>query len=903
MQMSIFDGNIDYKMKKPIRLIEFFAGYGSQSKALEELKEWGVVFQHWKICEWAVRSIQAYKDLHFENDNTDYSKDYPQEVIINRLARWGISANYNEPMTKEQIKRLGEKEQRKIYNNIIATHNLVNIQQVRGKDLKIEETEKYDYFLTYSFPCFTADSLVLTKCGYKRICDVSCEDLVLSHDNKYHRVKSVFNNGFHDVYKINAMGVDEIKTTINHRFYVREKHHKGHKWTRYFGEPKWKELKDLTKNDYLGISINQECRAIVSNKLPTQNEHFWWIIGRYLGDGWIRQQGGIIICCGKNKLEEITYHLDKLDWHYTIAEERTIYKIHISKKVLSDYVSQFGCGAGNKHLTQDILDLPVWYLEYFIQGYMSADGCFTNGVYKATSISRELIYGIAQCVAKVYKTPYRIYAIEPPKTKIIEDRLVNQNKWYQLVFKTKKCKQDKAFYEDGYIWYPIKTIEYIGKNNVYDIEVENSHSFTIQNTIVHNCQDLSKAGFQKGMGKGSGTRSGMLWEVERILDELNEEQSQLPKVLLMENVPDVIGTGAIKDFSKWLAKLEQLGYKCYWKVLNSKNFGIPQNRERCFMVSILGDYFYSFPQEIKLNYKLIDVLENKVDEKYYLSKKALNGKLNTNFKVSTLECVLPQEDGCCRTLCARDYKDPKCVIEPIACEIRTDEGIRTFEDNVMGTLRTIDACGSKHIIEPTLKEKLCDRLVESGLLKVGDVINHSYTNGLNGKNPNSRQTLSDYIESQNGICNTLTTRPDVLGIAVDDLTTKNKRLVQMVEDGKININKCEAIDIFNQSTHEEMHTIKTNIDKGNMTAITQNLRIRKLTPKECFRLMGIKDTDFEKIAENQSNSSLYHLAGDSIVVPVLVAIFGQMIDGFDFNEYITKFYKDMSYEQRERKSE
>ncbi len=189
----------------------------------------------------------------------------------------------------------------------------------------------------------------------------------------------------------------------------------------------------------------------------------------------------------------------------------------------------------------------------------------------------------------------------------------------------------------------------------------------------------------------------------------------MPRILLMENVPDVIGSGAIKDFAKWLGKLESLGYKCYWKVLNAKDFGIPQNRERCFMISILGDYFYGFPQTISLTYKLVNVLETKVDEKFYLSQKAINGKLNTQFNVSSLEMILPQKDGCCRTLCARDYKDPKCVIEPIACELRTDEGIRTFNDNVMGTLRTIDACGQKHIIEPTMKEQLCDRLVESAI--------------------------------------------------------------------------------------------------------------------------------------------------------------------------------------------
>jgi DNA (cytosine-5)-methyltransferase 1 len=362
----------------------------------------------------------------------------------------------------------------------------------------------------------------------------------------------------------------------------------------------------------------------------------------------------------------------------------------------------------------------------------------------------------------------------------------------------------------------------------------------------------------------------------------------------MENVPDVIGSKNLPHFRDWRDKLESMGYKCYWQVLNSKDYGIPQNRERCFMISILGDYFYAFPQEIKLPRKLIDMLETQVDEKYYLSQKAIKGKLETKFRVTSFEGCLPQEDGCCRTLCARDYKDPKCVVEieePIACELRCDEGIRTFKDNIMGTLRTIDGCGDKHIIEPTLKEQLCDRLVESGLLKVGTVINHSYTNGLNGKNPNSRQTLEDYIESENGICNTLTTRPDVLGVAVEDLTTKNKRLASMVD--KIDPTKCQAIDMFNQSVHEEMHTIKTNVDRANMTAITQNLRIRKLTPRECFRLMGVRDENFERIAKSQSNASLYHLAGDSIVVAVLVAVLSHFVDGFDFNQYIYDFYKQI----------
>ena len=135
---------------KPIRLIELFAGYGSQALALKYL---GANFEHWKICEWAVKSIQAYKDLHFGDDNTDYSATKTQDEVIDYLYNKGISANYNEPMTIDQIKRLGEEKQRVIYNNLIATHNLVSVCNCHASDLEISDTDKYTYIMTYSFPC------------------------------------------------------------------------------------------------------------------------------------------------------------------------------------------------------------------------------------------------------------------------------------------------------------------------------------------------------------------------------------------------------------------------------------------------------------------------------------------------------------------------------------------------------------------------------------------------------------------------------------------------------------------------------------------------------------------------------------------------------------------------------
>ena len=121
------------------------------------------------------------------------------------------------------------------------------------------------------------------------------------------------------------------------------------------------------------------------------------------------------------------------------------------------------------------------------------------------------------------------------------------------------------------------------------------------------------------MSKGSGTRSGLLWEVERILTEIRDNHGELPQILFMENVPQVHGNKNIDDFKKWLEFLESLGYTNYWQDLNAKNYGVAQNRNRCFMFSFLGNYSYNFPTAIPLEKKLKDYLEDNVDEKYYIN--------------------------------------------------------------------------------------------------------------------------------------------------------------------------------------------------------------------------------------------------------------------------------------------
>ncbi len=181
-----------------------------------------------------------------------------------------------------------------------------------------------------------------------------------------------------------------------------------------------------------------------------------------------------------------------------------------------------------------------------------------------------------------------------------------------------------------------------------DLAVVDTDKYCYIMTYSFPCQDLSQAGQGKGMAKGSSTRSGLLWEVERLLMEMSgfmphrvkphgkifsatpfvdwynpSDTSKLPQILLMENVPQVVGSTGIKDFAQWIARLEELGYKNYWQCLNAKDYGIPQNRNRCFMISLLGDFYYSFPKTQKLTVRLKDFLDKRVDEKYYLSDRTV----------------------------------------------------------------------------------------------------------------------------------------------------------------------------------------------------------------------------------------------------------------------------------------
>ena len=459
-QTTIFDMLYPkYKITKPIRLIELFSGYGSQALALKYL---GVNFEHWKICEWAIKSIQAYKDIHFPDDVEDYSDFIDVNTLTDILYNLGISSNYNEPMKLEQIKKLSENQLRTIYNNI-RSNNLVNIQNVKGNDLEIVDPGNYDYILTYSFPC----------------------------------------------------------------------------------------------------------------------------------------------------------------------------------------------------------------------------------------------------------------------------------------------------------------------------------------------QDLSLAGKGQGMSDTT-TRSGLLWEVERLLSECKE----LPQILLMENVPQVHSQDNLEDFNKWKDRLEELGYKNYFQDLIATDYGIPQTRNRTFMISILGDYNYTFPKPIPLKLKLKDMLESNVSKKYYLSDKMKQYIFSEDDKtIGTIQAMYPL----------------------------TNHGHRLIIKNAtkQGYLEASEGDG----IDISTRMETHRGTVQKG----------------------KTQTITTF----GGINNGVVVKAKVLGGIGEKDSNNNTQWKQQnrIYDDKVSISVTTVFNPFYNT----------------------DLQIRKLTPRECFRLMGVKDEDFDKLKKDQTDSSLYHLAGDSIVINVLMAIFKELL--------------------------
>lgn len=345
------------------------------------------------------------------------------------------------------------------------------------------------------------------------------------------------------------------------------------------------------------------------------------------------------------------------------------------------------------------------------------------------------------------------------------------------------------------------------------------------------------------MSKGSGTRSGLLWEVERILAEIRDSNGELPQILFMENVPQVHSQDNMPDFRKWLDFLESLGYTNYYQDLNAKNYGVAQNRERCFMFSFLGEYNYHFPQPIPLKKKLKDYLEDNVDEKYYIN----------NEKADKLIRQLIDNGG------TQQIKVCESQIVAVRGRNPDNPSDRTVGSPTEQRLE-VNTQGMSNCLTSVQKDNL---VMESQVLtpkraEYGKQIRKAYESG---RIQESRHNMTELEPRKDGISNTLTT------VQKDNLLLENN--IQKVGQISSNGSQCGTVISDND--------ISANLVAGTHgyanSHIATQYRIRKLTPRECGRLMGVSDEDIDKMAAVNSNTQLYKQFGNSIVVDVMCAMF------------------------------
>lgn len=323
------------------------------------------------------------------------------------------------------------------------------------------------------------------------------------------------------------------------------------------------------------------------------------------------------------------------------------------------------------------------------------------------------------------------------------------------------------------------------------------------------------------------TRSSLLVEWLRILRE------KKPNLAIYENVKNIVGKKFKPTFDLFIQELHEYGYNTYFNVLNSKLYGIPQNRERIYLIIIKKDLDngkFKFPKEFDSGIRLKNILEDDVDSKYYLSERAINGITNSQFIQKQKQ--IQDKEGICSTLLARDYKDPKCIIETNKLKQigyignTNSQGNRVYDVNHISTTLVGNAGGlggkTGLYLEPDgfVEKKYNEFIEENGYMP-------------EMFNPYNKTEITEYAPTQTANAN----------------------------------NACSSAAVL----------------------INKNDRIRKLTPLECFRLMGFSDEDFYKAKNTKmSDTQLYKQAGNSIVVDVLYYI-------------LLELYKTMPYLLKEIK--
>lgn len=596
--------------------------------------------------------------------------------------------------------------------------------------------------------------MIKTKNGYKNIEDVTTNDYVLTHTNTYQKVVKTMNRISDHINHVKGVGCVDLQITDEHPVYILRNN-----------EFIWVKAKDLSLSDRIVFNKNTKTE---NTDIP---DNVLWLMGRYFADGYKENHAlhRVIFCIGKKKTFEFEEKIQGIKFT-KYHESRSCIEYKLIDSEIEKYFTGFTTRSTEKEIPQWIIDLSKDKLIHFYNGYYSGDGHNRKDreLSMFCTVSKKMAYGLQDIVIKLFNVVPTLNIRKDKRSKTFNDSYCFQfslRPKEQIISEDKICVQIKNLYREE------KQLK------VFNFEVEIDNSYTVNNVIVHNCQDISCAGMQRGFEyDGERTRSGLFFEALRIIQFLQ------PEYAICENVKALTSKKFSAEFKTVLDGLSEAGYNNYWEVLNAKDYGIPQNRERVFIISIRKDIdtgTFTFPEKQELKLRVKDMLEPVVDEKYYI-----------------------------------DNERSRNLIRQITAKFDLGGGIAVVDSTIN---------------DPNVKD-------------ISNCIKARYNAG---------------IENQRSV-----------GTAV--IEPKIKRLGNLYDE---NAGGARAGNVY--APDGLAPALQTAQGGNRQPLMYEYYRIRKLTPRECFRLMGFTDADFDKI-KGISNSQLYKMAGNSIVVNVLEAIFKQL---------------------------
>lgn len=463
--------------------------------------------------------------------------------------------------------------------------------------------------LTAGFPCFVAGTPVLTRRGFVPIDEVKVGDEVLTTDKTYHPVECTMRHQADKIIYMRAQGMyEELKCTPNHPFFIRRKemyYEKGVGKIRHLAA-EYVKASEIRKGDKVGYPVFEGYDT-------SYTKAFWKLVGAWLADGWIQNslRSGrknshnhkVIICCGKKNIARLHHIIQAAGYKYTLSEEKSTFKCIICDKWLCSFLKDFGKYAHGKHLSPQCFMLDHERKKAILEGWFADGYRKPNGAQCVTTVSEQLALGMSQISRDVFKCPVSISKKTCNRVCTIEGREVNERPQYCVTISN---SSRYGFYEDGFVWCNVKSIREESEiNEVYNLSVNEEHSYNVYGIAVHNCQPFSVAGQRKGADDDR-----YLWpQVVRAIHEIR------PAWVVGENVAGIltmvqpgeeveVGSGSTlfgeSDRKRVLLRqeyvietvcrdLEREGYEVQPFVIPACAVGAPHRRDRVWIIAHRAD--------------------------------------------------------------------------------------------------------------------------------------------------------------------------------------------------------------------------------------------------------------------------------------------------------------------------